>query len=108
MVHRAGPRKKRGPRMGIELGGKKRGPAPPRSVTMVPRPASWCGAGREFCTGPWKIRGPARPGANANNEDINISFEKLRDYLYSLEGTTLAISDGALVSKVLSTLPLPW
>ena len=41
-------------------------------------------------------------------EDINIYFEKLRDYQYNLEGTTLAISDGALVSKVLSTLPLTW
>ena len=43
-----------------------------------------------------------------DNEYINIYFEKLRDYQYNLEGTTLAISDGALVSKVLSTLPLTW
>ena len=43
-----------------------------------------------------------------DKEDINIYFEKLRDYQYDLEGTTLAISDGALVSKVLSTLPLTW
>src|SRR5437660_2435115 len=43
-----------------------------------------------------------------DREDINIYFEKLRDYQYNLEGTNLAISDGALVSKVLSTLPLTW
>ena len=43
-----------------------------------------------------------------DKEDINIYFEKLRDYQYNLEGTTLANSDGALVSKVLSTLPLTW
>ena len=45
-----------------------------------------------------------------DKEDINIYFEKLRDYQYNLEpeGTTLMISDGALVSKVLSTLPLTW
>ena len=43
-----------------------------------------------------------------DNEDININFEKLQDYQYNLEGTTLAISDGTLVSKVLSTLPLTW
>ena len=43
-----------------------------------------------------------------DKEDINIYFERLRDYQYNLEGTTLAISDGALVSKVLSTLPLTW
>ena len=43
-----------------------------------------------------------------DKEDINVYFEKLRDYQYNLEGTTLAISDGALVSKVLSTLPLTW
>ena len=43
-----------------------------------------------------------------DKEDINIYFEKFRDYQYNLEGTTLAISDGALVSKVLSTLPLTW
>ena len=41
-----------------------------------------------------------------DKEDINICFKKLRDYQYNLEGTTLAISDGALESKVLSTLPL--
>ena len=40
--------------------------------------------------------------------DINIYFKKLRDYQYNLEGTTLEISDGALVNKVLSTLPLTW
>ena len=38
-----------------------------------------------------------------DKEDINIYFEKLRDYQINLEGTTLAISNGALVSKVLST-----
>ena len=43
-----------------------------------------------------------------DKEDIKINFEKLRDYHYNLERTTLAISDGALVSKVLSTLPLTW
>ena len=43
-----------------------------------------------------------------DKEDINIYFEKLRDYQYNLEGTTHAISNGALVSKVLSTLPLMW
>ena len=43
-----------------------------------------------------------------DKEDINVYFEKLRDYQYNLEGTTLAISDAALVSKVLSTLPLTW
>ena len=43
-----------------------------------------------------------------DKEDINIYFKKLRDYQYNLEGTTLAISDAALVSKVLSTLPLTW
>ena len=41
-----------------------------------------------------------------DKEDINIYFEKLRDYQYNLERTTLAISEGALGSKVLSTLPL--
>ena len=41
-------------------------------------------------------------------EDINIYFEKLRDYQYNLKGTTLAISDGSLVSKVLLSLPLTW
>ena len=41
-------------------------------------------------------------------DDINVYFEKLRDYQYNLDGTTLAISDAALVSKVLSTLPLTW
>ena len=40
--------------------------------------------------------------------DINFYFAKLRDYQYNLKGTTLTISDGALVSKVLSTLPLIW
>ena len=43
-----------------------------------------------------------------DKEDINVYFEKLRDYQYNHEGTTLAISDAALVSKVLSTLPLTW
>jgi hypothetical protein len=43
-----------------------------------------------------------------DKEDINIYFDKLRDYQYNLEGTTLAITDAALVSKVLSTLPLTW
>ena len=43
-----------------------------------------------------------------DKEDINVYFEKLRDYQYNLEGTTLAISDAELVSKVLSTLPLTW
>ena len=43
-----------------------------------------------------------------DKEDINIYFEKLRDYQSNLKGTTLAISDGALLSKVLSTLPLTW
>ena len=43
-----------------------------------------------------------------DKEDMNIYFEKLRDYQYNLEVTTVAISDGALVSKVLSTLPLTW
>ena len=43
-----------------------------------------------------------------DKEDINIYFVKLPDYQYNLEGTTLAISEGALVSKVLSTLPLTW
>ena len=43
-----------------------------------------------------------------DKEDINIYLEKLRDYQYNLEGTTLAISDAALISKVLSTLPLAW
>ena len=43
-----------------------------------------------------------------DKEDINIYFEKLHDYQSNLEGTTLAISDGALVIKVLSTLPLTW
>ena len=33
-----------------------------------------------------------------DKEDNNIYFEKLRDYQYNFEGTTLAISDGALVS----------
>ena len=41
-----------------------------------------------------------------DKQDINIYFEKLRGYQYNFEGTTLSISDGALVSKVLSTLPL--
>ena len=40
--------------------------------------------------------------------EINVYLEKLRDYQYNLEGTTLAISDAALVSKVLSTLLLTW
>ena len=66
MVHRAGPRKKRGSRTGNEPRGKERGPTPPRSVAKVPRPAPWCGAGRGFCPWPRKIRGPGRPGANAN------------------------------------------
>ena len=43
-----------------------------------------------------------------DKENINVYFENLRDYQYNLEGTTLAISDAALVSKVLSTLPLTW
>ena len=64
-MHRAGPRKKRGPGTGNEPWGKKRGPAPPRSVAKVPRPAPWCGAGRGFCAGPRKIQGPAPPSANA-------------------------------------------
>ena len=41
-----------------------------------------------------------------DTEDSNIDFKKLCDYQYNLEGTTLAISDSALVSNVLSTLPL--
>ena len=41
-----------------------------------------------------------------DKEDINIYFDKIWDYQYNLEGTTLSISDGTLVSKLLSTLPL--
>ena len=41
-----------------------------------------------------------------DKQNINIYYEKLRDYQYNLEETMLAISDNALVSKVLSTLPL--
>ena len=41
-----------------------------------------------------------------DKEDIKGYCEKLRDYQYNLEGTTIAISNAALVSKVLSTLPL--
>ena len=43
-----------------------------------------------------------------DKEDINVYSEKLCDYQYNLEGTTLAISHAALISKVLSTLPLTW
>ena len=43
-----------------------------------------------------------------DTEDINIYFQNLQDYQYNLEGTTLAISDGAFVRKILSTLPLTW
>ena len=43
-----------------------------------------------------------------DKEDINDYFKKLRDHQYNLEGTTVAIPDAALVSKVLSTLPLTW
>src|SRR5437588_676940 len=41
-------------------------------------------------------------------EDINAYLEKLRDYQFNLETTTLSISDAALSSKVLSSLPLTW
>ena len=41
-------------------------------------------------------------------EDINVYFEKLRDYQYNLEGTTVAIPDTALISRFPSTLPLTW
>ena len=43
-----------------------------------------------------------------DKEVINFYFAKRRDYQYNLKGTTLTISDGALVSKVLSTLLLMW
>src|SRR5437588_3790001 len=41
-------------------------------------------------------------------EDINTYLEKLRDYQFNLETTTLSISDATLSSKVLSSLLLTW
>ena len=41
-------------------------------------------------------------------EDINTYLEKLRDYQFNLEMTTLSISDAELSSKVLSSLLLTW
>ena len=41
-------------------------------------------------------------------ENINAYLKKLRDYQFNLETTTLSISETALSSKVLSSLPLTW
>ena len=41
-----------------------------------------------------------------DKEDIYNYFEKIWNYRYNLEGTTLSISDGTFVSKLPSTLPL--
>ena len=41
-------------------------------------------------------------------EDINAYLEKLRDYQFNLETTTLSTSDTTLSSKVLSSFPLTY
>ena len=42
-----------------------------------------------------------------DGKEITVYLERLRDYQYNLEASSLAISDGGLVSKLLASLPLP-